>query len=86
MLKHWRRNEKKLKSGELKNDSPGSYKVTILNLKKTLSKKWGWSLFEIDETDICNLLAFIQFNADDPNARIIDGKEYKRATKPPAWL
>jgi len=47
----------------------------------------GWSLFDIDETDICNLLAFIHFEPDkDPNVRIINGKEYKRAKAVPKWL
>lgn len=68
-------------------DSPAGYSITLLNLKRTISKKWGWSLFEIDETDICNLLAFIQFKPDDdPNVRIIKGKEYHRVKDAPSWL
>jgi len=56
-------------------------------LKKTISKKLGWSLFEIDESDFCNLLAFMQFSPDDdPDVRIINGKEYHRAKKAPSWL
>lgn len=87
MLKYRWRIEKKLTSGELKDDSPVGYKVTILNLKRTISKKLGWSLFDIDETDICNLLAFIQFTPeDDPNVRVINGKEYRRAKDAPSWL
>lgn len=87
MQKHRRRIEKKLTSGELKDDSPAGYRVTILNLKRTLSKKLGWSLYEIDESDICNLLAFIQFSPeDDPNVRVINGKEYHRAKDTPSWL
>lgn len=66
-------------------DSPGSYRKTILNLKRTISRKLGWSLFDIDETDFCNLLAFIQFD-DDPDVRIINGKEYRRAKGAPSWL
>lgn len=46
-----------------------------------------WSLFEIDETDIANLLAFIQFDPeDDPNVRVINGREYRRAGEVPDWL
>jgi len=87
LLQHKRRTEKKLAPGELKDDSPASYRYTILNLKKTISKKLGWSLFEIDESDFCNLLAFMQFSPDDdPDVRIINGKEYHRAKKAPSWL
>jgi hypothetical protein len=70
----------------LRDDSPQSLRNTLLSLKKILVKKLEWSLYEIDETDFCNLLAFIQFQKEDPNIRIINGKEYKRATKPPSWL
>ena len=66
-------------------DSPGSYRKTILNLKRTISRKLGWSLFDIDETDFGNLLAFIQFDGD-PDVRIINGKEYRRAKGAPSWL
>lgn len=63
------------------------YKVTILNLKRTICKKLDWSLYEIDETDICNLLAFIQFSPEeDPDVRVINGKEYHRAKQVPSWL
>lgn len=42
---------------------------------------------DIDETDFCNLLAFIQFKPeDDPNIRVINGKEYRRAKEAPNWL
>lgn len=44
-------------------------------------------MFDIDETDFCNLLAFIQFRPeDDPDVRIINGKVYKRAKDVPDWL
>jgi len=71
----------------VEDDSPAGYRTTLLNLKRTISKNLNWSLFEIDETDICNLLAFIQFKPDDdPNIRIINGKEYRRAKDVPSWL
>lgn len=87
MFKDWRGNGKKLSEGELGDNSPASYRVTILNLKRTISRKLKWSLYEIDETDICNLLAFIQFKIDDdPNVKVINGKAYHRATGIPDWL
>jgi hypothetical protein len=87
LLQHKWRTEKKLAPGELEDDSPAGYKYTILNLKRTISKKLEWSLFDIDETDFCNLLAFMQFSpADDPDIKIINGKEYRRAKKAPSWL
>lgn len=71
----------------MQDDSPTGYRVTLLNLKRTIVKKWGWTLHDIDETDINNLLAFIQFSPeDDPDVRIIDGKEYRRAKQAPSWL
>jgi hypothetical protein len=71
-----------------RDDSPTGYRNTLLNLKRTISKKLEWSLFEIDECDICNLLAFIQFSPeeDDPDVKIINGKEYHRAKSVPDWL
>ena len=72
---------------QITDDSPRSYRATLLNLKRTIAKKWGWSLHAIDETDIDNLLSFIQFKLeDDPDVRIINGKEYRRAKQAPSWL
>ena len=83
----WQRYEKKLTEGELQDDSPTGYRVTLLNLKRTIAKKWGWTLHDIDETDINNLLAFIQFSPeDDPDVRVVNGKEYRRAKQAPSWL
>lgn len=71
----------------MKDDSPSGYKGTLQNLKRTIVKTLGWSLYEIDETDFCNLLAFIQFDPEeDPNIRIMNGKEYRRAKEVPSWL
>jgi len=71
----------------LEEDSPVGYRITLLNLKRTIHKKLHWSLYEIDETDFCNLLAFIQFSPDDdPDVRIINGKEFRRAKQAPSWL
>jgi hypothetical protein len=75
-------------SGEVGSDStPATYRQTIVSLKRTISRTFGWSLNEIDETDISNLLAFVNFTPEaDPNTRVIDGKSYTRADKPPSWL
>lgn len=83
----WKRPEKKLTEGEVQDDSPVGYRMTLLSLKRTIAKKWGWTLHDIDETDISNLLAFVQFSPEeDPDIRIIDGKEYRRAKQAPSWL
>jgi hypothetical protein len=71
----------------LQDDSPSGYKDTLIRLKTTINKKLGWTLFDIDETDFCNLLAFISFSPEsDPDVRIINGKEYRRAKNVPDWL
>lgn len=71
----------------IESETPVGYRHTILNLKRTIVNKLGWSLHEIDETDISNLLAFIQFRPeDDPDVKIIRGKEYRRAKSVPKWL
>lgn len=79
---------KKLKTGEVRTDStPADYKQTIVSLKRAVSKAYGWSLHDIDATDISNLLAFINFTPEvDPNIKVIKGKTYTRAVKPPSWL
>lgn len=88
MREHHRRDAKKLTSGELPaDDSPAGYRTTILSLKHTVCKKFEWSLHEVDETDICNLLAFIRYKpSDSPHLRVINGKTYYRAMQPPSWL
>lgn len=71
----------------MQDDSPSGYKDTLIRLKSKINKKLGWTLFDIDETDFCNLLAFISFNPEsDPDIRIINGKEYRRAKSVPDWL
>ncbi|MDP4095475.1 hypothetical protein OIN60_01540 [Paenibacillus sp. P96] len=56
-------------------------------MKTRVVRELRWSLYDIDETDINNLMAFIHFKpSDDPNVRVINGKTYHRATKPPSWL
>lgn len=71
----------------MKEDSPVGYRATLLNLKRTIVKKLGWTLHDIDETDIDNLLAFMQFNPEeDPDVKVINGKEYHRVKQAPSWL
>lgn len=42
---------------------------------------------EIDDTDLDTLFEFLTFKTKkDPNVRFIEGKEYRRAKKPPTWL
>lgn len=67
--------------------TPEGYRQALVSLKREISKSFGWSLHDIDETDFSNLLAFVSFRPGaDPNTRIIKGKTYTRATKPPSWL
>lgn len=78
---------KKLTAGEVTDSTPASYRQALIGLKRSVCKTFGWSLHDVDETDINNLLAFIEYTpAADPNVRVIKGKTYTRATKPPAWL
>jgi hypothetical protein len=57
-------------------------------LYRHLVKEYGWSLKDIDETNLETLFDFLLMSRDDRNTRIIGGKVYKRAerNKPPAWL
>ena len=44
-------------------------------------------MHDIDETDISNLLAFVNFTPEaDPNVLVINGKTYARTSNPPSWL
>jgi len=58
-----------------------------MELYRVCVDNFGWSLKDIDETDLETLIEFISHrNKPDPNKRIINGKVYTRATKPPSWL
>lgn len=73
--------------GEQGTVSPEKYKTTVLSIKRNIAKNLKWTLHDIDETDFCNLVEFIQFRVDDdPNVRVINGKEYRRAKEVPNWL
>jgi hypothetical protein len=72
---------------EHQKDDSSTYRETLTNLKHSIVEKYNWTLFDIDETDISNLLTFISHKSKpNQNTRIINGKTYKRATKPPSWL
>ena len=50
-------------------------------------EKFGWSIRDIDETDLDTLFEFMTLGEKaDPNVRIIDGRSYIRSTKAPEWL
>lgn len=59
------------------------------DLYRRLVRDFGWTLKDIDETNLETLIDFLLMQGGgDSNTRIIRGKEYKRAEpgKPPAWL
>jgi hypothetical protein len=50
-------------------------------------EKFGWSIRDIDETDLDTLFEFMVLkNKPDPNTRVIDGEIYTRSAKTPTWL
>ncbi|MEK5278639.1 hypothetical protein NSS82_10335 [Paenibacillus sp. FSL H7-0735] len=82
------RYQKKLAPGDQpKDDSPASYRTTLLSLKHNLVKNLKWTLHDVDEADFHNLLSFLNFKpSDDPNVRVINGKTYRRANIAPSWI
>lgn len=48
--------------------------------------KYGWSLKDIDETNLETLIDFMYYRENDPNTRVINGVTYKRAQGKPKWL
>lgn len=58
-----------------------------MSIYRELVKKFAWTLKDIDETNLETLVDFLFFNSKaDPNIRVINGKEYRRTAKAPAWL
>lgn len=53
-------------------------------LYHTLVQRLHWSLQQIDETDFETLMDYLFYK--DPDVKIINGKEYRRAQGAPAWL
>ena len=75
--------ESALSSGEEEIDAAYS----LMQVYKSCVDKYGWSLKEIDETDLDTLFEFLVMkDKPDPNVRVIDGKNYLRASKVPDWL
>jgi hypothetical protein len=64
--------------------------VALTKLKIKICVDYGWSLYDVDETDLGSLLAFIGVASSSSNSRIanttiINGKTYKRTDALPAW-
>lgn len=58
-----------------------------MNLYKKLTDKYGWCLYDLDNTNFDTLMAFVWYkDKPDPNVRVINGKTYTRATGAPNWL
>jgi hypothetical protein len=58
-----------------------------MSIYRQLVKNTGWNLKDIDDTNLETLVDFLFFSTKgDPNIKIINGKEYKRANKAPSWL
>ncbi|MFT3952782.1 MAG: hypothetical protein QM689_12745 [Oscillospiraceae bacterium] len=47
-------------------------------------ERLGWTLSDIENTDIETLFDYLTYI--DPDTKIINGKTYKRAVEPPSWL
>lgn len=82
---------KKLITGAEENSSPDDEDVDIedsfLSLYKKCCEDYGWTPREIDDTNLETLMDFLFYKSKpDPNTRMIEGKVYHRATKPPSWL
>ncbi len=61
--------------------------ASLMSVYRACVDRYGWSLKDIDETDIETLFEFLVFrNRPDPNIRVIDGRVYRKATRPPSWL
>ena len=58
-----------------------------MHIYRSCVDKFGWSIRDIDETDLDTLFEFMVLkNEPDPNMRTIDGKSYVRSGKVPEWL
>lgn len=65
-------------------DEDADPEQVLMGLYGKLVKAHGWSLKELDETNLETLFDFLTYR--DPNERVIKGKVYRRATSPPKWL
>lgn len=61
----------------------------VVDLYRRLVREYGWSLKDIDDTNLETLFDFLLLEVpEDENMKIIGGKTYFRAPRdrPPAWL
>nr|DAY89110.1 MAG TPA: hypothetical protein [Caudoviricetes sp.] len=58
--------------------------MVLIGLYRDIAKRFTWSLKEIDETNLETLFDFLTY--EDPNVRVVNGKEYRRAQGVPKWL
>jgi hypothetical protein len=56
----------------------------VMGIYNKFIKAFNWTLRDLDETNFETLIDYIFYK--DPNVRIINGKEYKRAQGAPKWL
>jgi len=60
---------------------------SLNSIYRQLVKNFTWDLNAIDNTNLETLVDFLFFNpSEDPNVRVIDGREYHRAKSAPSWL
>ena len=58
-----------------------------MHIYRSCVDKFGWSIKDIDDTDLDTLFEFMVLREEpDPNVKIIDGRSYIRSTKVPEWL
>lgn len=67
--------------------SAGAEQTAAQSMQKlyhTLAAKLQWPVSQIDAADFESLMSFVFYR--DPDVRIINGREYRRARGVPAWL
>jgi len=56
----------------------------IIGLYRKLANEFFWNIKDLDEANIETLFDFLAWQ--DPNMRVINGKEYRRSQGVPKWL
>jgi len=51
----------------------------MMGIYSALAKSYGWTLKDMEETDIETLISFIYYKDEEANIKYINGKKYKRA-------
>ena len=60
---------------------------SLMGIYKSCVEKFGWSIKDIDDTDLDTLFEFLVIkDKPDPNVRMIEGRSYIRSSKVPEWL